>query len=275
MIEVINLKKSFGNMEVLKGIDITINKGDIVAVLGPSGSGKSTFLRCLNCMEDPTSGSIIFNGVDIADMSVDINVHRRHMGMVFQHFNLFNNKTVLQNVMMAPAYLRCKDLKKAKRQNSRTRFTNLFRGSNKKELIPITETKEQILSETREQGLGLLKRIGLDDKADAYPSTLSGGQKQRVAIIRSMAMNPDVILFDEPTSALDPEMVGEVLELMKQLAKEGMTMVVVTHEMGFAREVASRVLFMDEGQIKEEAGPEEFFDHPKEPRLKEFLSKIL
>lgn len=262
-------------MEVLKGIDITINKGDIVAVLGPSGSGKSTFLRCLNCMEDPTSGSIIFNGVDIADMSVDINVHRRHMGMVFQHFNLFNNKTVLQNVMMAPAYLRCKDLKKAKRQNSRTRFTNLFRGSNKKELIPITETKEQILSETREQALGLLKRIGLDDKADAYPSTLSGGQKQRVAIIRSMAMNPDVILFDEPTSALDPEMVGEVLELMKQLAKEGMTMVVVTHEMGFAREVASRVLFMDEGQIKEEAGPEEFFDHPKEPRLKEFLSKIL
>lgn len=275
MIEVINLKKSFGNMEVLKGIDITINKGDIVAVLGPSGSGKSTFLRCLNCMEDPTSGSIIFNGVDIADMSVDINVHRRHMGMVFQHFNLFNNKTVLQNVMMAPAYLRCKDLKKAKRQNSRTRFTNLFRGSNKKELIPITETKEQILSETREQALGLLKRIGLDDKADAYPSTLSGGQKQRVAIIRSMAMNPDVILFDEPTSALDPEMVGEVLELMKQLAREGMTMVVVTHEMGFAREVASRVLFMDEGQIKEEAGPEEFFDHPKEPRLKEFLSKIL
>lgn len=275
MIEVINLKKSFGNMEVLKGIDITINKGDIVAVLGPSGSGKSTFLRCLNCMEDPTSGSIIFNGVDIADMSVDINVHRRHMGMVFQHFNLFNNKTVLQNVMMAPAYLRCKDLKKAKRQNSRTRFINLFRGSNKKELIPITETKEQILSETREQALGLLKRIGLDDKADAYPSTLSGGQKQRVAIIRSMAMNPDVILFDEPTSALDPEMVGEVLELMKQLAKEGMTMVVVTHEMGFAREVASRVLFMDEGQIKEEAGPEEFFDHPKEPRLKEFLSKIL
>ena len=275
MIEVINLKKSFGNMEVLKGIDITINKGDIVAVLGPSGSGKSTFLRCLNCMEDPTSGSIIFNGVDIADMSVDINVHRRHMGMVFQHFNLFNNKTVLQNVMMAPAYLRCKDLKKAKRQNSRTRFTNLFRGSNKKELIPITETKEQILSETREQALGLLKRIGLDDKADAYPSTLSGGQKQRVAIIRSMAMNPDVILIDEPTSALDPEMVGEVLELMKQLAKEGMTMVVVTHEMGFAREVASRVLFMDEGQIKEEAGPEEFFDHPKEPRLKEFLSKIL
>ena len=275
MIEVINLKKSFGNMEVLKGIDITINKGDIVAVLGPSGSGKSTFLRCLNCMEDPTSGSIIFNGVDIADMSVDINVHRRHMGMVFQHFNLFNNKTVLQNVMMAPAYLRCKDLKKAKRQNSRTRFTNLFRGSNKKELIPITETKEQILSETREQALGLLKRIGLDDKADAYPSTLSGGQKQRLAIIRSMAMNPDVILFDEPTSALDPEMVGEVLELMKQLAKEGMTMVVVTHEMGFARQVADRVVFMADGQIIEEGTPDHFFENPANERVKQFLGKII
>ena len=275
MIDVINLRKSFGQLEILKGINITINKGDIVAVLGPSGSGKSTFLRCLNCMEDPTSGSIIFNGVDIADMKVDINLHRRHMGMVFQHFNLFNNKTVLQNVMMAPAYLRCKDLKKAKRQNRITRFKNLFKGSNKDELIPITTTKEEIRKEAREQALELLKRIGLDDKADAYPSTLSGGQKQRVAIIRSLAMNPDVILFDEPTSALDPEMVGEVLDLMKKLAKEGMTMVVVTHEMGFAREVASRVIFMDDGQIKEEAPPLEFFDHPKDPRLKEFLSKIL
>ena len=276
MIEVIDLMKSFGDTEVLKDINITINKGDIVAVLGPSGSGKSTFLRCLNCMEDPTSGSIIFKGVDIADMSVDINVHRRHMGMVFQHFNLFSNKTVLQNVMLAPAYLRCQDLKKAKRKNSRIRFRNLFRGAeHKEELVPISETKEQILSETKNHALELLKRIGLDDKADAYPSTLSGGQKQRVAIIRSLAMNPDVILFDEPTSALDPEMVGEVLELMKQLARDGMTMVVVTHEMGFAREVASRVLFMDEGEIKEEAPPEEFFDHPKDPRLKEFLSKIL
>ena len=276
MIEVIDLKKSFGDTEVLKDINITINKGDIVAVLGPSGSGKSTFLRCLNCMEDPTSGSIIFKGVDIADMSVDINVHRRHMGMVFQHFNLFSNKTVLQNVMLAPAYLRCQDLKKAKRKNSRIRFRNLFRGAeHKEELVPISETKEQILSETKNHALELLKRIGLDDKADAYPSTLSGGQKQRVAIIRSLAMNPDVILFDDPTSALDPEMVGEVLELMKQLARDGMTMVVVTHEMGFAREVASRVLFMDEGEIKEEAPPEEFFDHPKDPRLKEFLSKIL
>lgn len=274
MIDVINLKKSFGALEVLKGINITINKGDIVAVLGPSGSGKSTFLRCLNCMEDPTEGSIVFKGVDIADMKVDINVHRRHMGMVFQHFNLFNNKTVLQNVMMAPAYLRCKDLKKAKRKNMATRLKNTFR-SNKEELIPITETKEQIKSEAKKQALDLLKRIGLDDKADVYPSTLSGGQKQRVAIIRSLAMNPDVILFDEPTSALDPEMVGEVLELMKELAQEGMTMVVVTHEMGFAREVASRVIFMDDGQIREEAPPKEFFEHPKDPRLKEFLSKIL
>ena len=276
MIDVINLRKSFGDKEILKGINVTINKGDIVAVLGPSGSGKSTFLRCLNCMEDPTGGSIIFNGVDIADMKVDINVHRRHMGMVFQHFNLFNNKTVLQNVMMAPEYLQCRDLKKAKRANRRIQFKNVFRGKDKKEaLVPITTTKEQIKKEVRENALKLLTRIGLEDKADVYPSTLSGGQKQRVAIIRSLAMNPDVILFDEPTSALDPEMVGEVLELMKELAQEGMTMVVVTHEMGFAREVASRVLFMDDGQINEEAGPQEFFEHPKDARLKEFLSKIL
>ncbi len=264
MIDVINLKKSFGDVEVLKGINITINKGDIVAVIGPSGSGKSTFLRCLNCMEDPTGGSIIFNGVDIADMKVDINQHRRHMGMVFQHFNLFNNMTVLDNIMMAPLYLRCKDLKKAKR-------ANFF----KKEKTPITQTKEQIKKEVREQAMNLLKKIGLEDKADVYPSTLSGGQKQRIAIVRSLAMNPDVILFDEPTSALDPEMVGEVLELMRELAKEGMTMVVVTHEMGFAREVANRVIFIDEGRIKEENTPEELFDHPKDERLKEFLSKIL
>lgn len=275
MIDVINLRKSFGDTEVLKGIDITINKGDIVAVIGPSGSGKSTFLRCLNCMEDPSGGNIIFNGVDIADMSVNINVHRRHMGMVFQHFNLFNNKTVLQNIMMAPVYLRCQDLKKAKRKNSRARFGNLFRGGNAKELLPVTQTNEQIKGEVREQAMELLRRIGLEDKADVYPSTLSGGQKQRIAIVRSLAMDPDVILFDEPTSALDPEMVGEVLELMKQLAGDGMTMVVVTHEMGFAREVANRVVFMDEGQIKEEGDPEEFFGNPREPRLREFLSKIL
>ena len=217
MIDVINLRKSFGDKEILKGINVTINKGDIVAVLGPSGSGKSTFLRCLNCMEDPTGGSIIFNGVDIADMKVDINVHRRHMGMVFQHFNLFNNKTVLQNVMMAPEYLQCRDLKKAKRANRRIQFKNVFRGKDKKEaLVPITTTKEQIKKEVGENALKLLTRIGQEDKADVYPSTLSGGQKQRVAIIRSLAMNPDVILFDEPTSALDPEMVGEVLELMKE-----------------------------------------------------------
>ena len=230
MIDVINLRKSFGDQEILKGINITINKGDIVAVLGPSGSGKSTFLRCLNCMEDPTSGSIIFKGVDIADMHVDINQHRRYMGMVFQHFNLFNNKTVLQNIMMAPVYVRCQDLKKIKRKNFSIRVKNIFRGSTKKEeSIPVTVTKDQIKKEAQEQAYSLLKRIGLEDKADSYPSTLSGGQKQRVAIIRALAMNPDVILFDEPTSALDPEMVGEVLDLMKSLAREGMTMVVVTH----------------------------------------------
>ena len=275
MIDVINLRKNFEDLEVLKGIDITINKGDIVAVIGPSGSGKSTFLRCLNCMEDPSGGSIVFKGVDIADMSVDINVHRRHMGMVFQHFNLFNNKTVLQNIMMAPLYLRCQDLNKAKRRNSMIKFRNMFAGSSKRELIPITQTKEQIRNEVKEQAMSLLQRIGLEDKADVYPSTLSGGQKQRIAIIRSLAMDPDVILFDEPTSALDPEMVGEVLELMKQLAAARMPLAVATPEMGFAREVANRVVFMDEGLIKEQGSPEEFFGNPKEPRLKEFLSKIL
>ncbi|MBQ8559166.1 MAG: amino acid ABC transporter ATP-binding protein [Tyzzerella sp.] len=275
MIDVINLRKSFGDTEVLKGIDVTINKGDIVAVIGPSGSGKSTFLRCLNCMEDPTGGSIIFKGVDIADMKVDINEHRRHMGMVFQHFNLFNNKTVLQNVMMAPVHLKCQDLKKLKRKNLVNRILNVFRGENKKEIVPITQTKEQIKSEAKENAMALLKRIGLEDKADAYPSTLSGGQKQRIAIIRSLAMDPDVILFDEPTSALDPEMVGEVLELMKELAQEGMTMVVVTHEMGFAKEVANRVIFIDEGVIKESNTPKEFFENPQDPRLQDFLSKVL
>lgn len=225
-------------------------------------------------MEDPTGGSIIFNGVDIADMSVDINEHRRHMGMVFQHFNLFNNKTVLQNVMLAPVYLQCKDLKRAKRVNNFNRLLNLFR-KEKAEMIEITETAEQIKAREKEHAMELLRRIGLEDKADAYPSTLSGGQKQRIAIIRSLAMNPDVILFDEPTSALDPEMVGEVLDLMKQLAEEGMTMVVVTHEMGFAREVANRVIFIDEGVIKEENNPKDFFENPKDERLRDFLSKVL
>ena len=212
-------------------------------------------------MEDPTSGSIIFNGVDIADMRVDINIHRRHMGMVFQHFNLFNNMTVIENIMMAPVYVRCKELKKAKRKGT---------------LAPdAPKTKAEIKAQAREEALELLRRIGLEDKADVYPSTLSGGQKQRVAIVRALAMKPDVILFDEPTSALAPEMVGEVLDLMKELANEGMTMVVVTHEMGFAREVANRVLFMDQGKILEEAPPEEFFAHPKNERTKEFLSKVL
>ena len=264
MIDVINLQKSFGKVEVLRGIDITINKGDIVCVIGPSGSGKSTFLRCLNCMEDPTGGQIIFGGVNIADMHVDINLHRRKMGMVFQQFNLFNNKTVLQNIMLAPVHIGKTELRRAKRHN-------LFH----KDKIEITTTKTQIVEEARENAMRLLRRIGLEDKANVYPSTLSGGQKQRVAIVRAMAMNPDVILFDEPTSALDPEMVGEVLDLMKSLAKEGLTMVIVTHETGFAREVANRVIFIDEGKILEEAPPAEFFGNPKNPRLKDFLSKVL
>ena len=276
MIDVINLQKSFGNVKVLNGIHVRIEKGDIVCVIGPSGSGKSTFLRCLNCMEDPTGGQIIFSGVDITDFKVDINVHRRKMGMVFQHFNLFNNKTVIQNIMLAPVYVQCQDLKKANRKNALIKITNLFKSEKKKrELIPVTTTKAQIKKDAYENALALLKRIGLEDKANVYPSTLSGGQKQRVAIIRALAMNPEVILFDEPTSALDPEMVGEVLDLMKALAKEGMTMIIVTHEMGFAREVANKVLFIDEGQILESGSPDEFFGNPKNPRLQEFLSKVL
>ncbi len=260
MIEVVNLRKSFGKVNVLNGIDVTIKKGEKVVVIGPSGSGKSTFLRCLNCMEDPTSGSIIFGGVDIADMSVDINIHRQKMGMVFQHFNLFNNKTVIENIMLAPIYVEKKRMRKLRFKNPDNE--------------PIKTTK-QIKAEVRENAIKLLERIGLEDKADSYPSQLSGGQKQRVAIVRALAMNPDVMLFDEPTSALDPEMVGEVLEVMKDLAKDGMTMVVVTHEMGFAREVADRVLFIDDGIIMEEAPPEEFFGNPKCDRLKDFLSKVL
>ena len=250
-----DLRKSFGNHEVLKGIDLEIFEGDRIAIIGPSGCGKSTFLRCINCMEDPTSGSILFEDVDIADESVDINVHREHIGMVFQQFNLFNNKTVIENIMLAPVYVRTKKLRRA---HSLSR-----------------QTKAEIKKEERDRALSLLRRIGLEDKADVYPSTLSGGQKQRVAIVRALAMNPKVILFDEPTSALDPEMVGEVLDLMKTLAKEGMTMVIVTHEMGFAREVANRVLFMNEGVIKEQGTPSDIFDTPKDPRLKDFLSKVL
>ena len=276
MIDVINLEKHFGEKNVLDGISTTIHKGDIVCIIGPSGSGKSTFLRCLNCMEDPTGGQIIFNGVDIADFSVDINIHRRKMGMVFQHFNLFNNKTVIENIMLAPVYVQTQELNKLKRKNTLLPITNLFKSKDKKESpVAITTTKEAIKKEARENALSLLRRIGLEEKADVYPSTLSGGQKQRVAIVRSLAMNPDVILFDEPTSALDPEMVGEVLDLMKSLANEGLTMVIVTHEMGFAKEVANRILFLDEGKILEEATPAEFFANPKTARAKDFLSKVL
>ena len=240
MIEIKNLCKSFGANQVLCDITETINEGDKVVVIGPSGGGKSTFLRCLNCLEDPTSGSIIFEGEDLTDMKVDINKHRESIGMVFQQFNLFNNKTVLENITLAPVHLK-------------------------------KMTKEEADAKAHE----LLKRVGLDDKADAYPSTLSGGQKQRVAIVRALAMNPKVMLFDEPTSALDPEMVGEVLDVMKQLAAEGMTMVVVTHEMGFAKEVGNRIFFMDKGKITEQGTPDEIFNHPKNERLKEFLSKVI
>ncbi len=240
LIKVEGLEKSFGKIEVLKEIDTEINKGDVVVVIGPSGSGKSTFLRTLNLLERPTGGKILFEGTDITDPTVDINVHRQKMGMVFQQFNLFPHMTILKNMTLAPMKL----LKKSKEE---------------------AETK----------ALELLRRVGLEDRAGAYPSQLSGGQKQRVAIVRALAMDPDVMLFDEPTSALDPEMVGEVLEVMKSLAAQGMTMVVVTHEMGFAREVASRVLFIDDGKIQEEAEPEEFFTNPKNPRLKDFLSKVL
>ena len=276
MIDVINLEKHFGAKNVLDGISTKINKGDIVCIIGPSGSGKSTFLRCLNCMEDPTGGQIIFNGVDIADFSVDINIHRRKMGMVFQHFNLFNNKTVIENIMLAPIHVQCQELRQAKTKNALNTVLNIFKAGDKKAaMLPITTSKAQIKADAKENAMNLLKRIGLEDKADVYPSTLSGGQKQRVAIVRSLAMNPDVILFDEPTSALDPEMVGEVLDLMKSLADEGLTMIIVTHEMGFAKEVANRILFIDEGKIMEEASPEEFFSNPKTDRAKEFLSKVL
>jgi polar amino acid transport system ATP-binding protein len=225
-------------------------------------------------MEDPTDGVIMFEGENLVDMKVDINVHRQKIGMVFQQFNLFNNKTVIENIMLAPIYVGVKNLKAAKRKNLFTKLLNLF-VKEKKALLPIETTEAEIRENAKENAMALLRRIGLEEKANVYPSTLSGGQKQRIAIVRALAMNPKVILFDEPTSALDPEMVGEVLDLMKQLAKEGMTMIIVTHEMGFAREVADRVLFIDEGQIKEEGSPEELFKNPKDERLKEFLSKVL
>ncbi len=254
LIDVKGLVKRFGNLEVLKNINTAIYKGEKVAVIGPSGSGKSTFLRCLNCLEDPTEGSIWFGGENIADLKVDINKHRENIGMVFQQFNLFNNKTVIENIMLAPVHVR------TKKAGGR---------------LAKAAVKKQIKQEERERAMNLLARIGLEEKANVYPSTLSGGQKQRIAIIRALAMNPQVMLFDEPTSALDPEMVGEVLDLMKDLADDGMTMVIVTHEMGFAREVADRVLFMDGGTIAEDAPPAELFAHPKNARTKEFLSKVL
>ncbi|MDD2361368.1 MAG: amino acid ABC transporter ATP-binding protein [Oscillospiraceae bacterium] len=241
MIVVKNLHKKFNSeIEVLRGVDQHIRPGEKVVIVGPSGSGKSTFLRCLNLLEQPTQGEIWFDGQLINAKNVDIDKVRARMGMVFQHFNLFSHKTVIQNITLAPIKL-----------------------------------KLQSPEEAKENALQLLRRVGLEDKADAYPSQISGGQKQRIAIVRSLAMNPKVMLFDEPTSALDPEMVGEVLDVMKELADSGMTMVVVTHEMGFAREIATRVLFMDDGKILEEAPPKEFFSNPENPRLKEFLSKIL
>ena len=240
MIDVKDLRKSFGELEVLKGVSQHISKGERVVLIGPSGSGKSTFLRCLNLLETPTAGEIIFEGQSITDEKCDINKIRQKMGMVFQHFNLFPNMTILKNITLAPV---------------RTGLMN----------------KEQAEKKARE----LLKRVGLEDKADSYPAQLSGGQKQRIAIVRALCMQPEVMLFDEPTSALDPEMVGEVLDVMKELAKTGMTMVCVTHEMGFAREVADRVLFMDEGKILEEGTPAEIFTSPKEQRTKDFLNKVL
>ena len=241
LIRVEDIHKVFDDsLHALNGVSEEISKGEVVVIVGPSGSGKSTFLRSLNLLEVPTTGHIYFEGVDITGKQTNIDKHRQKMGMVFQHFNLFPHKTILENITLAPTKL----LKKSK-------------------------------EEADAEAMKLLRKVGLEEKADAYPSQLSGGQKQRIAIVRSLAMNPDVMLFDEPTSALDPEMVGEVLELMKQLAHDGMTMVIVTHEMGFAKEVATRVLFMDQGQVKEQGTPEEFFGNPKDPRLQEFLSKIL
>ena len=240
LFEIKDLCKSFGDNLVLDHISTEIKKGEVVVIIGPSGSGKSTFLRSLNLLEEPTGGSITFEGLNITDPKCNINKYRQKIGMVFQHFNLFPHKTILENMTLAPMKL----LKKSK-------------------------------EEAEGQAMELLRRVGLEEKANAYPSQLSGGQKQRIAIVRSLCMNPDVILFDEPTSALDPEMVGEVLNVMRDLAKQGMTMAVVTHEMGFAKEVGTRVMFIDEGQIKEENTPKEFFENPKNPRLQEFLSKVL
>ena len=274
IVHVSHLKKSFKSLEVLKDVSLDVREGEVVVIIGPSGSGKSTFLRCLNCMEDPDSGSIYFDGDDIADFKIDINKHRENMGMVFQQFNLFNNKTVIKNITLAPNHLQIKRLMAAKWQELVKSFLNIF----KKEKEPVEQieaTVKSIKAENEAKAMELLRKIGLEEKADVYPANLSGGQKQRVAIVRALAMDPEILLFDEPTSALDPEMVGEVLDLMKELAKEGMTMVIVTHEMGFAREVADRIVFIDEGKIKADGTPSEIFDSPKDERLKEFLSKVL
>ena len=355
LIDVKNLTKSFGDLLVLDNITETINEGEKVVIIGPSGSGKSTFLRCLNCLEDPTFGHIYFDGVDLADLKVDINEHRQHMGMVFQQFNLFNNMNVLDNITLAPIIVNKKKLRKYKLQKTFFPIQNkiahllLSKYSDKleakraaiqskidelnEELIPVEEawaltktivvqdgkpfasydhaltqkviklnqkknklenqksslnnikehevmelpftSKKEIIAAAKADALDLLKRVGLADKAESYPSSLSGGQKQRAAIARALAMKPRVMLFDEPTSALDPEMVGEVLDLIRKLADDGMTMVIVTHEMGFAREVGTRILFMAEGTILEQGTPHEVFDNPQQPRLKDFLGKVL
>ena len=255
MIDVINLKKNFGDLHVLRGVNLSVKDGEKVCIIGPSGSGKSTLLYCLNCLTDPSSGQIIYDGKDITNFDVNINTVRESIGMVFQQFNLFKHKTVLQNIILAPVHIQTKYLRKGIKEY----------GNSKKEII----------ENNKKYAMELLEKIGLADKANAYPNTLSGGQQQRIAIVRTLAMNPKLILFDEPTSALDPEMVKEVLDLIKDIAKGNITMIIVTHEMGFAREVADRVVFMDEGVVLEEGTPEEIFDNPKMPRTKEFLSKVL
>ena len=326
IIEVKDLHKKFGDLHVLKGINETIKKGEKVSIVGPSGSGKSTFLRCLNLMEEPSGGEIYFEGKLLNDKHTDINKHRQKMGMVFQHFNLFNNLTIIDNIMLAPVKIGVKNLRKERKakvkalskqikalqEEKKTLLSELKKlladaKANNTEYVENVETsdrikvideklaeliadkkavkgniiknlsgdKKTVKAQAKEKALQLLERIGLSDKADKYPSTLSGGQKQRVAIVRALAMNPDVMLFDEPTSALDPEMVGEVLELIKEVADDGMTMVIVTHEMGFAKEVSTRVLFMDNGNVLEQNTPKEFFENPQNPRLKEFLAKVL
>ena len=274
VISIKGLTKNFGEKEVLKGIDLDIFNGDKIAIIGPSGCGKSTFLRCINCMEDATSGAIWFDGENLADMKVDINVHRQKIGMVFQQFNLFNNLNVLDNITLAPVIVAKNKRKKIQRQNLKIWFKNLF-SKQKTAYLELGDDIKIIKEKAELKAIELLKQIQLEEYAKAYPSTLSGGQKQRIAIVRALAMDPKVILFDEPTSALDPEMVGEVLELMKRLANDGMTMVIVTHEMGFAREVANRVIFIDGGKIVEENAPSEFFTNPQNERLKDFLSKVL